>query len=340
MDRSVSWQRNERYLDGMNRFTRFAAFLAVCLWTLPFGTIAQDIFEDHPVRHIGPGTMSGRVTALTVDPTDRDIIYAGTASGGLWRSTSSGVDWEPLFDDEDILSIGSVAVAPSNPDVIWAGTGEGNPRNSHTSGRGIYRSIDGGTTWSMMGLKDTRTIHRIRIHPTDPKTVYVAAMGSAWGPNPERGVFRTRDGGETWDHVLSIDDTTGCAEMIMDPSNPDKLFAAMWSFHREPWFFTSGGEGSGLYVTHNGGDDWTRLGEDEGLPKGQLGRMGLTMSPADPNIVYALVESKKTGLYKSTDGGEYFDLVSTKNIGNRPFYYAEIHADPKTPTGCSTSTAW
>ena len=294
-------------------------------------TQSQSVFEDHPVRHIGPGTMSGRVTALTVDPTDRDIIYAGTASGGLWRSPSSGATWAPLFDDQDILSIGSVAVAPSNPDVIWAGTGEGNPRNSHTSGRGIYRSIDGGSTWSMMGLEDTRTIHRIRIHPTDPKTVFVAAMGSAWGTNPERGVFRTRDGGETWDHVLSIDDTTGCAEMIMDPSNPDKLFAAMWSFHREPWFFTSGGEGSGLYVTHDGGDNWSELGEDEGLPGGMLGRMGLTMSPADPDIIYALVESKKTGLYKSTDGGENFDLVSTENIGNRPFYYAEIHADPQDP---------
>ncbi len=319
-------------LTTMNRITCVVAFVAFCLLSVCGPqSVAQEIFEDHPVRHIGPGTMSGRVTALTVAPNDRDIIYAGTASGGLWRSTSSGVDWEPLFDDQDILSIGSVAVAPSNPDVIWAGTGEGNPRNSHTSGRGIYRSIDGGSTWSMMGLEDTRTIHRIRIHPNDPKTVFVAAMGSAWGSNPERGVFRTRDGGETWDHVLSIDDTTGCAEMIMDPSNPDKIFAAMWSFHREPWFFTSGGEGSGLYVTHDGGDNWKRLGEDEGLPDGTLGRMGLTMSPADPDIVYALVESKKTGLYKSTDGGEYFDLVSTKNIGNRPFYYAEIHADPQDP---------
>ena len=320
-------------LAVMNQLTALRFSLSVfclSLLGLPLGR-AQDLFEDHPVRHIGPGTMSGRVTALAVDPTDRDVIYAGTASGGLWRSTSSGTTWEPLFDDQDILSIGSVAVAPSNPDVIWAGTGEGNPRNSHTSGRGIYRSLDGGATWSMVGLKDTRTIHRIRIHPTDPKTVYVAAMGSAWGPNPERGVFRTRDGGTTWDHVLSIDDTTGCAEMIMDPSNPDKLFAAMWSFHREPWFFTSGGEGSGLYVTHNGGDDWTRLGEEEGLPDGTLGRMGLTMSPADPDIVYALIESKKTGLYKSTDGGMNWDLVSTKNIGNRPFYYAEIHADPQDP---------
>ena len=153
----------------MNRFTCIAsALFFLGMFLAPTGFKAQDIFEDHPVRHIGPGTMSGRVTALTVDPTDRDIIYAGTASGGLWRSTSSGTTWEPLFDDQDILSIGSVAVAPSNPDVIWAGTGEGNPRNSHTSGRGIYRSIDGGTTWSLMGLEDTRTIHRIRIHPTDP----------------------------------------------------------------------------------------------------------------------------------------------------------------------------
>ena len=207
-------------MNQLHAFRFSLLFFCAALFGLPSG-LAQDPFEDHPVRHIGPGTMSGRVTSLAVDPTDRDIIYAGTASGGLWRSPSSGATWEPLFDEQDILSIGSVAVAPSNPDVLWAGTGEGNPRNSHTSGRGIYRSIDGGATWRMMGLEDTRTIHRIRIHPTDPKTVFVSAMGSAWGPNPERGVFRTRDGGETWDHVLSIDDTTGCAEMIMDPSNPD-----------------------------------------------------------------------------------------------------------------------
>jgi len=320
----------------MTMYSSNRPFLAIlALVTFSFAAGAQDdapvdLFEDHTVRHIGPGTMSGRVTSIDVSPTD-GTIYAGTASGGLWQSKSAGTTWEPLFDDQDILSIGAVAVAPSNPDVLWAGTGEGNPRNSHTSGTGIFRSLDAGLTWKHMGLENTRAIHRIRIHPMDSKTVFVAAMGSAWGPNAERGVYRTRNGGASWDLVLSANDTTGCAELIMDPSNPDKLFAAMWQFAREPWFFTSGGEGSGLHVTHDGGDSWTQLGEDQGLPGGELGRMGLAMSAADPDIVYALIESKKTGLYRSEDGGANWDLVTKKNIGNRPFYYAEIHADPSDP---------
>jgi photosystem II stability/assembly factor-like uncharacterized protein len=316
----------------MRIFTSFASVALVFLSLIPMGLKAQvdGLFEDHPVRHIGPGTMSGRVTSIDVSLGD-GTIYAGTASGGLWQSKSEGTTWEPLFDDQDLLSIGAVAIAPSNPDVLWVGTGEGNPRNSHTSGAGIYRSLDGGLNWALMGLENTRAIHRIRIHPQDPKTVFVAAMGSAWGPNAERGVYRTRDGGENWTQVLFENDTTGCAELIMDPSNPDKLFASMWHFHREPWFFTSGGDGSGLHVTHDGGDSWTLLGEDEGLPSGTLGRMGLAMSAADPDIVYALIESEKTGLYRSQDGGANWSLVTTENIGNRPFYYADIHADPSDP---------
>ncbi len=308
-------------------------FLA--LLAAPLLVSAQDVesfLEGMNVRHVGPGTMSGRVTAIAVERDRPEVIYAGTASGGLWRSESAGLTWEALFDEQPTQSIGAVAIAPSNPDAIWVGTGEGNPRNSHSSGLGVYRSIDGGASWDCMGLEATRNIHRVIVHPDDPKTVWVGATGSAWAPGPDRGVYKTTDGGKTWDHVLFVDDSTGVAELVLDPSNPDKLFVAMWSFHRKPWTFTSGGAGSGLYVTHDGGDAWTRLDAETGLPGGKLGRMGLAMSAADPDIVYALIEAESgTGLYRSEDGGRKWGLVQDKEVGNRPFYYAEIHADPTDP---------
>ena len=318
----------------------WTAFFAAVAMGLSFLSVAQTNDEDSQdpvealveaiqVRHIGPGTMSGRVTAIAVPHNEPEVIFVGTASGGLWKSTSAGVTWEPIFDDQPTQSIGAVALSPLNPDLVWVGTGEGNPRNSHTSGRGLFRSLDGGASWDFMGLEETRNIHRILIHPRDPNTVYVAATGSAWGDSPARGVYKTTDGGRTWNHILSIDERTGCAELIMDPSNPDKLFAAMWSFRRQPWTFTSGGEGSGLYVTHDGGDTWVERTEEDGLPEGELGRMGLAMSAANPDVVYALVESKDYALYRSDDGGATFRRQTTdSDVGNRPFYYAEIHCDP------------
>ena len=306
------------------------------LWasvTLMFATAlnAQDVqslIGEMNVRHIGPGAMSGRVTTIDVQRDRPEVIYIGTASGGLWRSESAGVDWEALFDDQPTQSIGALAISPSNPDVIWAGTGEGNPRNSHSSGRGVYRSIDGGNSWTLMGLEGTKNIHKIIIHPEDHHTVWVGSIGTAWGDNPERGVYKTTDGGETWTHQLYVDERTGVADMIIDPSNPDKLWVAMWSHRREPWFFTSGGEGSGLYVTYNGGEDWQQYTEDEGLPAGELGRIGLTISPANPDVVYALIESNSTALYRSTDGGLKWSMIQGDQVGNRPFYYADIYADP------------
>ena len=318
----------------------WTAFFAAVAMGLSYLSVAQTndgdsqdpveaLVEAIEVRHIGPGTMSGRVTAIAVPHNEPEVIFVGTASGGLWKSTSAGVTWEPIFDDQPTQSIGAVALSPLNPDLVWVGTGEGNPRNSHTSGRGLFRSLDGGVSWDYMGLEETRNIHRILIHPRDPNTVYVAATGSAWGDSPARGVYKTTDGGRTWNHILSIDERTGCAELIMDPSNPDKLFAAMWSFRRQPWTFTSGGEGSGLYVTHDGGDTWVERTGEDGLPEGELGRMGLAMSAANPDVVYALVESKDYALYRSDDGGATFHRQTTdSDVGNRPFYYAEIHCDP------------
>lgn len=280
-------------------------------------------------RNIGPAGMSGRVTAIDVDLKNPENIYVGTASGGVWKSTGGGVDWTPVFEKEACQNIGAIAINQQNPSEVWVGTGEGNPRNSHNSGIGIFKSLDGGKSWKNMGLTETKLIHRIRINPFNPDEVVVAALGSAWGPNRERGVFKTTDGGKSWKNVLFVNDSTGCAELVMDPTNPKKLIASMWEFGRKPWTFVSGGKGSGLYISYDGGENWKKIGAKEGLPEGDLGRFGLAIAPSRPEIVYALVEAKENAVYKSTDGGEKWTKISTdNNAGNRPFYYAEIYVDP------------
>lgn len=290
----------------------------------------MDLIKDNTPRNIGPGGMSGRVTAIDVVTSDPDIIYAGTASGGLWKSTSGGIKWSPVFDNESTASIGAVAIQQSNPSVVWAGTGEGNPRNSLNGGYGIYKSMDGGKNWKLMGLEKTRHIHRVIIDPTNPNTVYVAAIGSPWGEHPERGVFKTTDGGETWSKILFNNNKTGAADLVMDPKNPNKLIAAMWEHKRDPWFFKSGGKGSGLYITHDGGKTWEQRTDKDGLPKGDLGRIGIAIAANKPDIIYALIEAKKNALYKSVDGGFTWKKINDKkDIGNRPFYYSDIFVDPE-----------
>ncbi|HOO09172.1 MAG TPA: hypothetical protein PKW06_04485, partial [Cyclobacteriaceae bacterium] len=273
----------------------FAAFLLAATWA-PAQKLDMEKLKGMPARSIGPAAMSGRITAIDVVANDRDVMYVGSASGGLWKSTSGGVNWEPVFDKEAAMSIGAVAIQQSNPSVVWVGTGEGNPRNSLNGGYGLYKSLDGGKSWKLMGLEKTRNIYRIVIDPQDPNTVYVGAIGSPWGEHPERGVFKTTDGGQTWEKILYVNERTGCAELVMDPTNPNKLFAAMWEHRRWPWVFKSGGPGSGLYVTYDGGKTWDKRTDKDGLPSGDLGRIGIAIS-AKPEIVYALVESKKNGLY-------------------------------------------
>ncbi len=290
----------------------------------------MNLAQDLKPRNIGPGGMSGRVTAIDAVHANPDIMYVGTASGGVWKSTSGGIKWKPIFDEELTASVGALAIQQSNPSVIWVGTGEGNPRNSLNGGFGVYKSLDGGKSWQAMGLTNTRHIHRIKIDPTDPNTVYVGAIGSPWGEHEERGVFKTTDGGENWEKVLFVNNKTGVADLIMDPTNPNKLIAAMWEHKREPWFFNSGGKGSGLYMTHDGGKNWKKLTEEDGLPKGDLGRIGVAIAPSKPNVVYALIEAKKNALYKSEDGGFKWKKINDKaDIGNRPFYYSEIYVDPE-----------
>ncbi len=294
---------------------------------------AQKINTDHlkhiNLRNIGPGAMSGRVTAIACDPQHDETIYIGAASGGVWRSKSGGTHWEPIFEKAATQGIGSIAISQHNPDEIWVGTGEGNPRNSQNFGQGIFKTINGGKDWVCMGLQNTHTVNRVILHRDNPNVVWAASLGSAYGPNEDRGVFKSSDGGKTWKKSLYVNDLTGCAELIVDPENPNKLFAAMWEYRRWPWFFKSGGKGSGLYVSYDGGDTWEKRTEKDGLPEGDLGRMGLAVSASNPDVVYALVEAKENALYKSTDGGRKWKQMATKGMGDRPFYYSEIYVDPK-----------
>ena len=297
---------------------------------------SMELVKNRNPRSIGPGGMSGRITSIDVVNSNPDIIYVGTASGGIWKSTSGGIKWEPIFEKEVTASIGAIAIQQSNPSVIWAGTGEGNPRNSLNGGYGIFKSLDGGKNWTSMGLEKTRHIHRVIIDPTNPDIVYVAAIGSPWGEHPERGVYKTTDGGLTWKNILFKNNKTGAGDLIMDPTNPNKLIATMWEHKRDPWFFKSGGKGSGLHITHDGGLTWKEITEDDGFPKGELGRIGVAIAPSKPNVIYALVEAKKNALYKSEDGGFKWKKVNDKSsgrgsggIGNRPFYYSDISVDPE-----------
>ena len=313
------------------KFARILAFLTLAMTAPPLGAQdSPDSFAAMRAREIGPAGMSGRVTDVEVVLSDPNIIYVGSSTGGLFKSDDGGIAWDPIFDEQDALGIGAISVFQPNPDVVWVGTGEGNPRNSAGVGRGLFKSIDGGHTWRSMGLARSERIHRIITHPTDPAIVYVGVMGPAWSDGQERGLYRTRDGGRTWDRVLWQSARTGIADVVMDPSNPDKLFAAMWEFRRTPWDLTSGGPGSGLFVTYNGGDAWTQLSADDGLPEGELGRIGLTISPSNPNVVYAIIEATKSELVRSDDGGRTWDTIDdSPGVNPRPFYYADLRIDPE-----------
>ncbi|HTG33239.1 MAG TPA: hypothetical protein VLB76_09930 [Thermoanaerobaculia bacterium] len=303
-------------------------------------TIDPDLLAGLEARSIGPATMSGRLPALDVAESNPDLMYAGGAAGGVWKTLNGGLTWAPVFDDQPVASIGAIAINQSNPDVVWVGTGEGNPRNSVSIGGGVFRTLDGGQTWSRLGLEKTEHIYRIVLHPADPNVAWVAALGQVWGENPERGVFKTVDGGKTWRRVLYVDPRTGAGDLVIDPSNPNKLFAAMWDYRRWPWGFRSGGPGSGFYVSYDGGETWKRYTEDDGIPKGDLGRIGIAISRSNPNIVYALIEAEKSALVRSSDGGRTWKKVNeNQKTAERPFYYADIRVDPQWPNRLYSLTA-
>ncbi len=306
--------------------------IAALVAPAPAGAFDTDYFARLEARSIGPAGMSGRVPAIDVVSSDPRIVWVGAASGGVWKSTDAGLTFEPVFDDQPVHSIGALAIDPSNPSVVWVGTGEGNPRNSTSVGKGVFRTLDGGKTWQHLGLDATERIHKIALHPGAPGTAWVCALGREWGENPERGVFKTTDGGNTWTKVLYVDENTGCGDLAIDPTNPDKLFAGMWQFRRWPWSFKSGGPGSGLHVSYDGGNHWKRLEVEDGMPAGELGRIGLAISRSHPNVVYALVEAESSALLRSEDGGQSFTAVNSRwDVAPRPFYFNEIRVDPAWP---------
>ncbi len=315
-------------------FCRFAilAVVAGLLASVPLAAqpYNEALFKGMKWRLIGP-FRGGRVLAVAGVPGDSNTYYFGAVSGGVWKTTDGGVTWQPLFDKQSVSSIGAIAVAESDPNVIYAGTGEACIRGNISYGDGVYKSSDGGKTWTNIGLRDTRHIGRLIVHPKNPDIVFVAALGHAYGPNAERGIFRSLDGGKTWQKVLYRDEKTGGIDISFDPSNPNILFAALWEAGRTPWSLTSGGPGSGLYRSADGGATWKRV-EGNGLPKGLLGRIGVAVSGGDGNRVYALVEALDGGLFRSDDGGEHWTRVNDDHrFSQRAWYFTHVFADPRNP---------
>jgi len=279
---------------------------------------------------MGPPS-AGRFSAVAGVPGDPDTYFVGAASGGVWKTTDGGETFRPTFDDQPVQAIGALAVAPSDPDMVWAGTGEAWAiRDADVWGDGIYKSVDGGETWTHMGLDRTGRIGRILVHPTDPNTVYACALGLVTGPQEERGVFRTRDGGVTWERSLFVDENTGCSGLTMDPNNPEVLFAGAWDTWMQTWVMNSGGPGSGVFVTRDGGDSWTRLGEAEGLPDSPVGKIDVAVAPSDSNRVYALIQTAAQGsVWRSDDGGRKWEVVSwDRTLIGRAGYYIRIAVNP------------
>lgn len=277
-------------------------------------------------RSVGPANMGGRVSDVEGVPGNPNIVYVATGSGGIFKTTNGGMKWVPIFERQGTISVGDIALEPGNPDVVWVGTGEANTRNSVSFGDGVYKSTDGGKTWKHLGLKETNTISKIVIHPKNPDIVYVAAVGRFWGSNEERGVFMTTDGGKTWQKTLYIDDKHGASDLEIDPVNPNIVYAGMWRFERKPWTFTSGSEQGGVFRSLDGGRTWSKV--TTGLPK-LIGRIGLAVAASNPNVVYAILESKDGTLYRSDDKGETFRQVyKPQNIVGRGFYYTTVRVDP------------
>ena len=296
------------------------------------GALDADLLAGLAPRSIGPAGMSGRIAAIAAVESNPDIVYAGAATGGVWKSFDGGITWKPIFDDQPVAAIGAIAIDRRNPSIVWVGTGEGNVRNSASVGNGIYRSLDGGESWTHLGLDGSERIHRIVLHPDDSEVAWVAALGREWGENPERGIFKTTDGGKSWRKVLYVDEKTGGADVAIVEGSPNRLFATMWQYRRWPHFFKSGGPGSGLYSSLDGGETWQRLEEEDGLPAGELGRIGLGLSRSHPEIVYAMVEAGKSALLRSDDGGRSFKSVNSEpNVNPRPFYFGELRVDPQDP---------
>lgn len=331
-----------RYFLFAPRFLVAVASLLACSLSL-VGQTAPDpaSYGELEWRTIGP--EGNRFSSAAGIPGDPYTYYVGSASGGVYKTTDGGVNWDEKFDDQPVQSIGSLAVALSDPNIVWAGTGEGKIRSHISVGQGAYKSTDAGDTWTLMGLEQTGRIPRTLIHPTDANTVYICALGHSYGPQPERGVYRTRDGGETWDHILFIDENTGCSDLAMDPSNPRVLFAGTWQLEIHTWGRTSGGPGGGLHVTRDGGDTWEKLSgpnSDLDLPKKPVGKVAVAIAPSNPRRVYAMFETgdgipwegeetENGQVWRSEDGGRSWALITkSRNAMGRPHYYSRLVVSP------------
>jgi len=296
--------------------------------TAPTASVNPRYFDALRWRSIGP-YRGGRALAVTGVPGSANTFYFGAVAGGVWETTDGGGTWKPLTDDTPISSVGAIAVAPSNHDVIYVGTGEAAPRGDITYGDGVYKSTDGGTTWNHVGLEDTRQIGALIVDPDNPDIVLVAALGHAFGPNAERGIFRTTDGGRSWTKVLYRDPQTGAIDVSFDPHNSKIVYAALWQARRQPWNFSSGGSGSGLYRSADGGITWKQL-SGNGLPGGVLGRIHVSVSGADAKRVYAMIEAVEGGLFRSDDAGEHWQRINDDGrLSQRAWYFSTILADPQ-----------
>src|ERR1700758_5289211 len=321
--------------------TKLSMFLGVVSFMLPAGAASQTGYKFDaatvsglPARNIGSATMSGRIAAVdAVDQDGRITVFVGAASGGVWKSVNGGTTYTPVFDRESVQSIGAVAIDPSNPKTVWAGTGEAWVRNSVSVGDGVYKSTDGGENWTNMGLKDSEHIAKILVDPKDGNNVVVCATGHLWDDNDERGVYKTTDGGKTWKKVLAgANGSSGCALLAMSRQEPKTIYASMWDFRRQGWTFRSGGPGSGLFKSIDGGDHWSEVNDSnaKGLPPKPWGRVAIAVAPSNPQVVYANIEAEKRGLYRSTDGGETWIKEDASNFMVwRPFYFGNLIVDPK-----------
>lgn len=333
MNPSVSCLRKRGYACGF--YVILIGLLAAGsrrAWGQSEMMITADLLQGLQWRSIGPAVFGGRLDEVVGVPGNPNIIYIAHSSAGLFKSTNGGTTFKSIFDNAGTLSIGALALSPENPQVIYVGTGEGNPRNSASFGDGIYKSLDGGRTWKHLGLEKTERIARIAVDPRNPQIVLAAAMGHEWGPNEERGIYRSADGGASWERVLYVNETTGASDVQFDPKNPNIVYAGMFDYLRKPWRFRSGGPGSGLYRSSDRGVTWVKLTDSKlknGLPSGGLGRVGVAVSSSNAEVVYAIVPAKEGMLWRSADGGQSWTMVNANTeINSRPFYFSQVRVDP------------
>ncbi len=308
------------------------AALGPCLAEAAQAQVDSTAFDRLAWRMIGP-YRGGRVTAVAGVPSQPRVYYLGATGGGVWKTTTAGLRWEPVTDSTGMAgSIGAIAVAPSDPNVVYVGTGEGPPRGNVSPGNGMYKSTDAGRSWRAIGLEDAGQIVDLYVHPEDPDRVYAAVLGHIFGPNSTRGVYRSADGGETWERVLARDDRTGAVDLAVDPTNPRIMYAALWQVRRRPYALESGGPGSGLFKSVDGGSTWTEITRNAGMPEGIVGKIGVTVSPARPDRVWAIVEAEEGGVFRSDDGGDTWERVNDeRSLRQRAWYYTHIYADPRDP---------